>query len=153
MKNQSLFSRRNFISAASVLALGGTMMSFKKVPNLLPIPNTDKKRLWDEFTKEEKKLIEKSRMAKSIIEIKDRSCAEKVLLASLMFFFKTDELVCFAARLGGGIQHYDLCGMLKGCFMSIGHAAEVFFKDKIERSAFVKYSTIEYWEWWGDGNK
>ncbi len=148
MKNHSSFSRRNFISAASVLALGGTMMSFKKAPNLLPIPKTDKRKLCDEFTKEEKKLIENSRMAKSIIEIEGGSCTEKVLLVSLRFFGKPDELVCFAASFGGGIQHYDLCGMLTGGFMSIGLAAEVLYKDKDERSAFVKDATREYWEWW-----
>lgn len=148
MKNHSSFSRRNFISAASVLALGGTLMSFKNAPNLLPIPKTDKKRLWDEFTREEKKLIENSRMAKSIIEIEGRSCAEKVLLASLRFFGKPDELVCFAGSFGGGIQHYDLCGMLTGGFMSIGLAAEVLYQDKNERSTFVKDATREYWEWW-----
>ena len=78
MKNQLSLSRRNFISVAYVLALGGTMMSFKNAPNLLSTQKTDKKNLLDEFTREEKKLIKDSRMAKSIVEIEDRSCAEAI---------------------------------------------------------------------------
>lgn len=148
MKKQLSFSRRNFISVASVFALGGTMMSFKKNPNLLSVPETDKKNLWDKFTPEEKKLIEDSRMAKSIIEIENGSCAEKVLLASLRFFGKPDELVCFAASFGGGMKHSDLCGMLTGGFMAIGLAVNILYKDKEERSAFVGDATREFWEWW-----
>jgi hypothetical protein len=148
MKNKSTFTRRSFISTASALALGGTMMSFKNAPNLLPVPETDKKRLWDELTRQEKKLIEDSRMAKIIVEIEGRSCAERALLASLRFFGKPDELVCFAASFGGGIHHYDLCGLLTGGFMSIGLAADILYQDKKERSAFVTGATREYWEWW-----
>ena len=148
MKKQLSFSRRNFISAASVFALGTTMMSFRKNPNLLSVPETDKKNLWDKFTAEEKKLIEDSRMAKSIIEIESGSCAEKVLLTSLRFFDKPDELVCFAASFGGGIKHGDLCGMLTGGFMSIGLAADNLYKDDGKRSTFVREATREFLEWW-----
>jgi hypothetical protein len=148
MKKHSTFSRRNFLSSASMLALGGTLMSFKKAQNLIPVPDTDNRRLWDDFTKEEKKLIENSGMAKIIVEIEGGSCAEKVLLTSLRFFDRPDELACFAASFGGGIRHYDLCGMLTGGFMSIGLAADVLFEEKAERSAFVGDATREYWDWW-----
>jgi len=69
MKDQSSFSRRNFLGTASLLALGGLFTSFKETSSLIPAVKTGEVKLWDEFTREEKRAIEKSRMAKIILEI------------------------------------------------------------------------------------
>lgn len=148
MKNKSSFSRRNFLGTASLLALGGMFSSFKEASNGMPATKTGDVKLWDAFTREEKRAIEKSRMAKIIVEIEGGSCAQKALLASLRFFNKPDELACFAASFGGGIQRYDLCGLLTGGFMSIGMAADILYEDQEKRSAYVREATRHYWEWW-----
>jgi len=148
MKTNSSYSRRNFLSTASLALLGSTMVSLKKPSESIEILNPDSKRLWDEFTREEKKLIEKCERAQSIVQIKEMSCAEKVLLSTVRSFRKPDKLACFAASFGGGIQRYDLCGMLTGGFMSIGLAGEELYTDPEQRSAFVRKATREYWEWW-----
>jgi len=148
MNNKSSFSRRNFLGTASLLALGGLFTSFKETSALIPAIKTGEVKLWDEFTREEKRGIEKSRMAKIIVEIEGGSCAEKVLLAALRFFDKPDEMACFAASFGGGIQRYDLCGLLTGGFMSIGMAADILYEEQEKRSAFVRDATRKYWEWW-----
>ncbi len=148
MKNESSFSRRNFLGTASVLALGGLFTSFDSTSTLLPASKTGEVKLWDEFTREEKRGIEKSRMAKIILEIEGGSCAQKVLLTSLRYYNKPDELACFAASFGGGIQRYDLCGLLTGGFMSIGMAADILYDEQEKRSAFVRDATRHYWEWW-----
>ena len=148
MKEKSSFSRRNFLGTASLLAVGGLLTSFKEASYLKPTLKTGDIRLWEELTREEKKGIEKSRMAKIIVEIEGGSCAQKVLLASLRFFDKPDELACFAASFGGGIQRYDLCGLLTGGFMSIGMAADILYEEQEKRSAYVREATRYYWEWW-----
>ena len=148
MEKQTSCRRRTFITTASIVALGGLLTSFKKSSNLISALKPGELKLWDEFTREEKRGIEKSRMAKSIVEIEGGSCAQKVLLNTLRFFDKPDELACFAASFGGGIQRYDLCGMLTGGFMSIGLAADIIYEDQEKRSAFVRDATRIYWEWW-----
>ena len=148
MKTKLSCSRRNFLSTASLALIGTTVMSFRKPSDDIDIVNPDQKRLWDELTREEKKLIEQSERARSIVKIEGKSCAEKVLLSSLRSFGKPDELACFAASFGGGIQRYDLCGMLTGSFMSIGLVGDVLYDNAEERSAYVKKTTREQWEWW-----
>jgi hypothetical protein len=124
------------------------MISFKRAPEPLIIDNPDNKRLWDEFSKDEKKKIERSKRARSIILIEGKSCAEKVLLSTVRSFGRPDEMACFAASFGGGIQRYDLCGMLTGSFMSIGLAGDVLYENEEERSEFVRKATREHWDWW-----
>ena len=148
MKNQSNISRRNFLGTASLVALGGSLLSFTRVEEFLPLNETSDLKLWSEFSAEEIKLIEKSARAKICIEIESGSCAEKILLTTIRSFKKPDKLVSFAASFGGGIKRGDLCGMLTGAFMSIGFAAERLIMDKEQRPVWVKEKTDELWDWW-----
>jgi len=142
-------SRRNFLVkttlitlGSSILGLGNTYASHRKLL-------TDKNKLWDEFSPEEKKQIEQSKMAKIALEIEGGSCAEKVLLTTIRYFKKPDRFVSFASSFGGGIRKGDLCGMLTGGFMSIGFASErLIRKDEEKRSLWVREKTDEFWEWW-----
>ena len=148
MKNQSNISRRNFLGTVSLVALGGSLLSFTRVEEFLPLNETSDLKLWSEFSAEEIKLIEKSARAKICIEIESGSCAEKILLTTIRSFKKPDKLVSFAASFGGGIKRGDLCGMLTGAFMSIGFAAERLIMDKEQRPVWVKEKTDELWDWW-----
>ena len=148
MKKYLTFSRRSFISTASVLAVGGSILSFRRPDELLSVSKTGKRHLWDELNPEEIKLIEQSQRAQNIVKIEGMSCAQKVLLSTIRSFDKPDELVNFAASFGGGIKREDLCGMLTGGFMSIGLASDILFEDKEKRTLFVNEATAEYWNWW-----
>jgi C_GCAxxG_C_C family probable redox protein len=124
------------------------MVSFKNISGLSPVTKQGEKKLWDEFSLKEKRMIGKSDRAQKIIQIEGMSCAEKVLLTTIRSFNKPDEMVSVAASFGGGIKRGDLCGMLTGGFMSIGLGADVLYDNKEERSAFVKEKTAEFWNWW-----
>jgi len=70
-----------------------------------------------------------------------------MVISALRITGRPDELVNAAACFGGGIQHYDLCGLLTGGFMSIGFTSGN-FSDNKEKSEFVKKATRSYWQWW-----
>ena len=147
-KEDYTLSRRNFLGRASLLAFGGSLIPLTNYGAYNPGAISGAGDLWSELSPEEKKLAEKSKRAKTIIEIENRSCAERVLLTTIRSFKKPDKLVSFAASFGGGIKKGDLCGLLTGGFMSIGFASERLIKDEKARADWVKDKTNDLWAWW-----
>ncbi len=150
MKEHFTFiSRRKFIAKASLITIAGSIFGMGTADAWMTQVSTDEKKLWDEFSADEKNRILKSKMARIAMEIEGGSCAEKVLLTTIRYFKKPDRFVSFASSFGGGIRKGDLCGMLTGGFMSIGFASErLIRKDEEKRSLWVREKTDEFWEWW-----
>ncbi len=152
MKEHFTFiSRRKFLARASLITIGSSLFGMDSANAWMPQISTDEKKLWEEFSADEKNRILKSKMAGIAMEIEGGSCAEKVLLTTIRYFKKPDRFVSFASSFGGGIRKGDLCGMLTGGFMSIGFASErLIRKDEEKRSLWVREKTDKYWEWWLD---
>ncbi|MFW6128871.1 MAG: C-GCAxxG-C-C family (seleno)protein [Candidatus Aminicenantaceae bacterium] len=109
-----------------------------------------KKKLKEALTPEELKWVEKSEMAEDIKNYfgKDYSCAESLLMVSLRFMKKPEDLVWAAAGFGGGIYHKNLCGFLTAGVMAIGFASGELEKERKEEKAHCKKLVNEYWKWW-----
>jgi len=150
MKEHSTFiSRRKFLARASLITIGGSLFG-TGTADAWPVQiSKEEKKLWDEFSADEKNRILNSKMARIAMEIEGGSCAEKVLLTTIRYFRKPDRFVSFASSFGGGLRKGDLCGMLTGGFMSIGFASErLIRRDEENRVLWVKEKTDEFWEWW-----
>jgi hypothetical protein len=145
----TIISRRKFLVKASLITIAGSLFGISTADASRTQFSLAEKKLWDEFSADEKDRILKSKMARIAMEIEGGSCAEKVLLTTIRYFKKPDRFVSFASSFGGGIRKGDLCGMLTGGFMSIGFASErLIKKDEEKRSLWVRTKTDEYWEWW-----
>lgn len=137
------------MAKASLITIAGSLFGISTADASPAKLSSAEKKLWDEFSEDEKNKIFKSKMAGLTMEIEGGSCAEKVLLTTIRYFKKPDRLVSFASSFGGGIRKGDLCGMLTGGFMSIGFASErLIRKDEEMRSLWVREKTDEFWEWW-----
>lgn len=140
------FSRRMFIASASTLLLGSRLGS---VEPYIQAPHTIQE-LKDELTPEELKWVEKSSLAKDLMNYfgEEYSCAESLWMVSLRFLKKQGELVWVASGFGGGLYHRDLCGFLTGGIMAIGLSAGMLRKERKEAKNDVKQMVKEYWKWW-----
>jgi C_GCAxxG_C_C family probable redox protein len=138
-------SRRNFINCASTFTLG---TCFLGVAPLVRAQGT--KELPEELSPEEKKIVEDSVMAQDINNYfgKGYSCAESILMVSLRFLKKPEELVWAASGFGGGMYHKDLCGFLTGGLMAIGIKAGTLKKAREEKKEICKNLVNQYWTWW-----
>jgi len=147
-ENKSNITRRSFFSCASLLAIGGSLVGFKHIPEW-PKPKLNSE-IWKDFTEEEKELIAQSTMAQEIITYPPLgyNCAESLLIVSLKHLGKSEEIANIAAGFGGGIGHYDLCGLFTAGFMAIGISAGMIYTDHKEISSYVKNLSREYWNWW-----
>ena len=137
-------SRRKFIAASTGLFAGSALLK------AMPPYSFSSQQLKDELSEEELKLVEQSSMAK---ELKDYfhegySCAESLLMVSLRYLNKPEELVWAAAGYGGGLGHKDLCGFLTAGVMGIGFAAGSLKKDGEEAKDWCSKKVKEYWKWW-----
>ncbi|UCH95520.1 MAG: C_GCAxxG_C_C family protein [Candidatus Aminicenantes bacterium] len=138
------FTRRGFLGCfsglAAALALKGAVGSTLDKP--------PQKGLYDPLNPEEEKIINSSKMAKEIVTLEGYNCAESILLAALKYLKKPEEFLHSAAAFGGGMGHYDLCGLLTGGFMALGIAAGTHHQDRKEMKSQAKKMTKEYWNWW-----
>lgn len=142
-----IMPRRKFIVSASFLALGGRLFG---IPSFSPQSVQEAQRLKEELTPEELELVKKSVMAQNLKNYfhEGYSCAESILMVSLVFLEKPKELVWAASGFGGGLYHKDLCGFLTGGIMAIGLSAGMLKKKREERKEFCKQAVKEYWKWW-----
>jgi C_GCAxxG_C_C family probable redox protein len=139
--------RRHFIKGFSLVLLSGHLVKALQ-------GKTEKKtniiKLSAELTADEKKILEKSTMAREIV--KNRSlglnCAETILLTSLQYLQKPDEWFSAASGFGGGMGKREVCGLLTGGIMAIGIAGGILHKDPKVRRRFVGKKRDEYWKWW-----
>ena len=140
-------SRRSFLASTPVLLWGSrlwgaepdTAQSPQKVPELK-----------EELTTEELKWIEKSMMAEDLNNYfgNGYSCAESLLIVSLRFLEKPEELVWAAGGFGGGMYHKDLCGFLTSGIMALGIKAGMLEKERKEAKEDVAQAVKQYWKWW-----
>ena len=142
-----IMPRREFIASASFLVLGERlfgMSPFSSQPAQAP------QELKKELTPEELKTVEKSIMAKDLNNyfIKGYSCAESLLMVSLKFLEKPEELVWIASGFGGGLYHKDLCGFLTSGVMAIGLSSGMLKKERLEGKEDCMQKLNQYWEWW-----
>ena len=113
MKEHFTFiSRRKFLVKASLITIAGSLFGVSAADASCTQYSSAEKKLWDEFSADEKNRILKSKMAGISMEIEGGSCAEKVLLTTIRYFKKPDRFGSFASSFGGGIRKGDLCGML-----------------------------------------
>lgn len=139
-------TRRTFLYGVSALAAGVSLIR----PAVL-IKDSGKAKIWDEPTDEELRSLRDSFMAPEIVKIIDKkySCSESILLASLRYLEKPDELVHAAGSFGGGLHQGDLCGFLTGAHMAIGFASGMKFPDNRKKfREFEKKKSKAFWDWW-----
>ncbi|MGD8538542.1 MAG: hypothetical protein PVI66_07475, partial [Candidatus Aminicenantes bacterium] len=109
MKNngQLEIPRRAFMSSIPGILIGSGLLSTPVYPRW---DNQANLQLKEELTSEELKRVEQSSMAKDISNYfgEGYSCAESLLMVSLRYLKKPEELVWVAAGFGGGMYHKDL---------------------------------------------
>ena len=137
--------RREFIASASFLAIGAQlfgMSPFSSQSAQAP------RELKEELT--ELKIVERSIMAKNLKNYfgEGYSCAESLLMVSLKFLGKPEELVWLASGFGGGLYHKDLCGFLTSGVMAIGLSSGMLEKERAEGKEHCKQNVKQYWKWW-----
>jgi len=137
-------SRRRFMAASTGLFAGSALLK------AMPPYSIFSQELKDELSEEELKLVEQSSMAKELNDYfhEGYSCAESLLMVSLRYLKKPEELVWAAAGYGGGLGHKDLCGFLTAGVMGIGFAAGSLKKDREEAKDWCSKKVKEYWKWW-----
>jgi C_GCAxxG_C_C family probable redox protein len=140
-------SRRVFFTSASGLLIGSRLVA---IPSIFPDFFSDNQELREDLTPEELKWVEKSSMAQEIRNYFgfDYSCSESLLLSSLKFMKKPENLVWHAAGFGGGLYHRDLCGFLTGGVMALGLAAGDLKMERKEAKKKSAMSVSVYWKWW-----
>jgi hypothetical protein len=139
--------RRKFIASASFLAVGGRLFGVSSISSQSAQVAQELKK---ELTPEELKIVEESIMAKDLNNyfIKGYSCAESLLMVSLKFLGKSEELVWLASGFGGGLYHKDLCGFLTSGVMAIGLSSGMLKMERIEGKEHCLQKLNQYWEWW-----
>jgi len=142
-----IMPRREFIASASFLVLGTRLFSMSPFSSQSAQATQEFK---EELTPEELKFVESSVMAKELKNYfgKGYSCAESLLMVSLRFLEKPEELVWLASGFGGGLYHKDLCGFLTSGIMAIGLSAGMLKKERAEGKEYCKQKVKEYWKWW-----
>jgi len=137
-------SRRKFIAASTGLFAGSALLK------AMPPYSFSSQELKDELSEKELKLVEQSSMAKELKDYfhKGYSCAESLLMVSLRYLNKPEELVWAAAGYGGGLGHKDLCGFLTAGVMGIGFASGSLNKEREEAKDWCSKKVEEYWKWW-----
>lgn len=142
--------RRKFFTTASNLMAGSAFFALSW-PLSLSTPFTQKVK--EDLSAEDLEWIGKSSMAKDLNKYfgQGYSCAESIVMVSLRYLDKPEELVWAAAGFGGGLYHKDLCGFLTGGIMGIGFASSLLDKPRREAKEFCGDLVKEYWKWWESG--
>ena len=140
-------SRRKFIATASGLMIGN---AFFALSSPLRLDSQVAQKAKGDLSAEDLEWIKKSSMAKELNKYfgQGYSCAESVVVVSLRYLDKPEELVWAAAGFGGGLYHKDLCGFLTGGIMGIGFASSLLDKPRREAKEFCGDLVKEYWKWW-----
>lgn len=146
-KETTHLSRRRFITHCSLLMAGGSTVMATMTRTK---PSQDRPRLWAPLGDSEKKEIEKSEMARLIVQYpgKKLSCAESIFLAALKYLKKPEEWVSVAAGFGGGLGKGELCGLLTGGIMALGAAAGEYHDDRQSVVQYIRQTRNQYWAWW-----
>ena len=141
------FNRRNFLQIIAGTAVSGGLLATVATEGRT---QCNVRKLWQEPSSEELEKMNNSVMAQYIQEMldSDHSCAESILGASLKFLGKPANLIDAAAGFGGGMGHYDLCGLLTGGYMAIGFASAMVKENNPELEDYKNQTLKAYWDWW-----
>lgn len=144
---EQICSRRHFLSAIPCLAAGSALAVESLIPDQQQTPYID---VGGPFSEDEKAAIEKSAMAKDILNFAGQgySCAESMFMVCLRKLGQDEKWVRAAAAYGGGIGKRDLCGLFTGGMMGIGVAAGEKHDDLQEMHALSREWSNAYWAWW-----
>ncbi len=147
-KTDVLLPRRAFITAISGMLCGTSLFGWFQ--DSAPDTKTYQK-VKEELSANESKWIEGSDLAKDLTKYfgQGYSCAESILLVSLGYLGKPEELVWAATGFGGGMYQRDLCGFLTGGIMALGFACGTMDKPRREAKESCGEMVKEYWTWWG----
>lgn len=142
-----IMPRRKFIASASLLMLGSRLLGMSPFSSRF---TQEAQELKEELTADELKLVEKSIMAKDLKNYfgKGYSCAESLLMVSLRFLGKPEDLIWISSGFGGGMYHKDLCGFLTAGTMAIGLSAGMLKKERKEAKEHCSRLVKQYWKWW-----
>jgi hypothetical protein len=142
----SSMPRRTFI--ASGMLLGNSLFG---IPLSLGSDAQAGQKAKETLSADEKKWIASSTLAKDFQKYfgQDYSCAESMLLVSLRYLEKPEDLVWAAAGFGGGLYNRDLCGFLTGGVMALGVASGMLNKPMKEAKRYCGDLVKQYWKWWG----
>ncbi len=143
----SIMPRREFIASASFLSLGGQLFGMSPFSSQSAQAPQE---LREELMPEELKIVEGSIMAKELKSYfgEGYSCSESLLMVSLKFLGKPEELAWLAGGFGGGLYHKDLCGFLTSGVMAIGLSSGMLEKERAEGKEHCKQNVKQYWKWW-----
>jgi hypothetical protein len=146
MENEFKCHRRKFIKSLSGIIVGIQLVTTSGYGR----QENSSKKLWDEFSEDEKKQIQASVMAVDILNYPKQgfSCAGSILACSLKFLDKSEEISHVSSSFGGGIGRFDLCGLLTGGHMAIGVSAGMIHTDVKERQNYARTVSNKYWDWW-----
>jgi C_GCAxxG_C_C family probable redox protein len=113
-------------------------------------PIIQKKELALELSEEESMVVERSSMAKDLMNYfgKGYSCAESILMVSLRYLDLSEDLVWAACGFGGGMGKRDLCGLLTGGIMALGFASGTIQEERGEAKRLCGTEVDKYWKWW-----
>jgi len=144
-KDTLSMSRRTFI--ASGMLLGNTLFG---MPLVLGSNTQVSQKAKETLLSDEKKWIDDSTLAKDLGNYFGQgfSCAESLLMVSLRYLRKPEELVWAASGFGGGLYHKDLCGFLTGGIMALGFASGMLKMPRKEAKEYCGGLVKEYWKWW-----
>lgn len=143
----SVFPRRTFI--ASGVLWGSALIG---IPRVLRSDTLTRQKAKEELSTEEKKRADESVLAGDLKKCfgQGYSCAESMLLVSLRFLGKPEDLVWAAAGFGGGMRKRDLCGFLTGGYMALGFASGMLKMPRKEAREYCGDLVTDYWSWWGN---
>lgn len=146
-KKTATLSRRHFLGCVSCFLASGGLIKVTGSPRTKQVQT---RKFWSEFSVEEQKIIDQSVLANDLENFagKGYSCAESILMVSLRYLGKPEEMVNAAAGFGGGLGQRDLCGFLTGGIMAIGFSAGMKHEDRQKLKEAVRKSSNEYWNWW-----
>jgi hypothetical protein len=147
-KTNLMLPRRVFITALSGMVGGSALFGWSRQSGS---DSQSSQKVMDELSSDELKWVESSVMAKDLKNYFGNgcSCAESILMVSLRYLEKPEELVWAAAGFGGGMYQRDLCGFLTGGIMALGFACGTLEKPRKEAKESCGRWVTEYWKWWG----
>lgn len=139
--------RREFMAAFPAVLLGGKLLGSS---GAWLSSGQMQRKVREELTPEELRIINHSVMAKDLLNYYKNgySCAESILLVSLKFMKRPEELFWAASGFGGGIGHKDLCGFLTGGIMAIGLSVGKLNAGREEAIKICRKKVDDYWKWW-----
>lgn len=142
----SVLPRRTFI--ASGMLLGNALLG---MPRVLSSDTQTRQKAKEELSADEKLRVDDSTLARDLKKCfgQGYSCAESMLLVSLRFLGKSEDLVWAAAGFGGGMRNRDLCGFLTGGIMALGIASGMLKTPRREAKEYCGDLVVDYWKWWG----